>query len=557
MKSTRRSFLQRFGLSAAGLSLSSSIPASPVAGRSGADTPATGDQELFIGDNIAVADTTYGKVRGYIVRNIYTFLGIPYGADTSGTNRFMPPKKPEPWSQVRPAVWWGNSAPQNMERRYADPNASFLDHWNYDDVSENCLSLNIWTPAVGDKKKRPVLVWLHGGGFTSGNSHEHDGYMGENLSRLGNIVFCSVNHRLGPMGFSNFAAINEEKFAASGNVGMLDIVAALQWVKDNISNFGGDPHNVTIMGQSGGGAKVCILTAMPAAQGLFHKAIALSGSSIRAGNKELSEKLGSYILKEAGLSAAEIEKLQQMPWQQYYELAVKASRKLREETGATPGMTGGFSPVADGYSLPQHPFFPTASPFAGNIPMLLCTTFYEFSPSRYDAVLENISLDAVKEKLRERFGDRTETIVDAYARHFPDKKPVEIWTLISSNRQNVVMLADAKAKQEAPVYMAWFGWSPPLFDNRLRAFHCSDICFWFYNTDLMLSHTGGGSRPRNLAAKMAGALIKFMHTGNPNGGGLPEWPRYSSAKGETMILDDKPVLKSDPDGPARKTLPVV
>jgi para-nitrobenzyl esterase len=554
MKSNRRSFLQKLGMGAAGFSIATS-PLSSFSREINHKERNDSDQQLYIGDDIAVANTHYGKVRGYILRDIFTFLGIPYGADTSGANRFMPPQKPAPWSDTKSTVWWGNSAPQNLESRYADANASFLDHWNYDDVSENCLTLNVWSPSISDQKKRPVLVWLHGGGFTAGNSHEQDGYNGENLARFGDIVFCSVNHRLGPMGFSNFARVDAQKFAASGNVGMLDIVSALEWVRDNISNFGGDPSNVTIMGQSGGGAKVCNLTAMPSAKGLFHKAVALSGSSARSGTKENSEKLGAYILKEANLTASEIDKLQKMPWQQYYELTNKASRKLREESGGgTMGMAGGFGPVVDGFYLPQHPFSPAASPLAENIPMILCSTFYESSPSRYDAKLENISLTEVREKLKDRFKEKTDAIVDAYVQNFPSKKPVEIWTMITSNRQSLITVADAKSKQKAPVYTAWFGWLPPLFNNRLRAFHCSDICFWFYNTDVMLSHTGGGSRPKKLATKMAGSLVKFMKTGNPNGAGLPEWKNYSTVNGETMVLEDNPALKNNPDGPARKML---
>ena len=229
-----------------------------------------------------------------------------------------------------PAVWWGNTAPQNMEKRYANVYASFIDHWNYDDVSEDCLKLNVWTPAINDGKKRPVMVWLHGGGYTNGNAIEQDGYHGENFSRKGDVVFVSINHRLGPLGYAHFGAAGE-KFAASGNVGMLDCVAALEWVRDNITNFGGDPGNVTIMGQSGGGAKVCVLTAMPAAKGLFHKAVALSGSSLKAVEKDNAEKLASYVLKEAGLTYNDMDKLQQMPWKQYYEFATRALAKYREE----------------------------------------------------------------------------------------------------------------------------------------------------------------------------------------------------------------------------------
>lgn len=557
MANTRRNFLQKLGFGTTALGLTTAIPLSSSAAHSDNKKPDEEGQVLFIGENIAIANTQYGKVRGFILRGIHTYLGIPYGADTSGENRFMPPKKPASWTDIKPAIWWGNSAPQNMENRYANPYSSFIDHWNYDDVSEDCLRINVWTPALNDGKKRPVVVWLHGGGFVNGNGIEQDGYNGENLTRRGDVVFCSLNHRLGPMGFANFAAMGGEKYAASGNVGMLDIVVALEWVKNNISNFGGDPGNVTIIGQSGGGVKVSTLTAMPSAKGLFHKAVVLSGASLRASDKEVSEKLGAYILQEAGLMATQVDKLQQLPWKEYLDIASRASKKLSDEMRAQGKRGGGWSPVADGKYLPQHPYDPAPTPLAADIPMIICTTFNEASPSRTDASLETITLDGVKEKLKERFGEDAGKVADAYAKAFPEKKPVEIWSMAISNRQNAVALANAKSKQQAPVYLAWFGWQPPLFDNRMRAFHCSDICFWFYNTDLMLTHTGGGARPRKLSEKMADSFLKFVRTGNPNGGGLPTWPKYSSQNGETMILDDTPVVKNDPDRSARTALPVV
>ena len=557
MKSNRRKFIQDLGVGAAGITLAGSTIALPSCASTSSKKEDEDGQLLFIGDNIAVAETQYGKVKGYVLRGINTFLGIPYGADTSGANRFMPPQKPKPWTDTFAAVWWGNSAPQGMDKKYANSYASFADHWNYDDVSEDCLRLNIWTPALNDGKKRPVMVWLHGGGFTFGNAIEQDGYGGENFARHGDIVFCSLNHRLGAFGFTNLAGVGGEKFAASGNVGMLDIVAALEWVRDNISNFGGDPGNVTIMGQSGGGAKVTTTTAMPSAKGLFHKAVVLSGAGVKSGEKEYSEKLGSYVLKEAGLKATEIEKLQLLPWMEYLAIANRAAGKLNEELGpAATGVRRGFSPVVDGVVLPQHPYFPEPSPTADAVPMIICTTFNEQSPSRTDAALEVITLDGVKEKLKERFKEKTGEIVDAYAKAFPDKKPVEIWSMVVSNRQSAIALADAKSKQVSPVYLAWFGWQPPLFDNRMRSFHCSDICFWYYNTDLMLTHTGGGARPRKLSEKMSGSLLQFMKTGDPNGGGLPQWPKYSTANGETMILNDVSEVKNDPDREARKTLAI-
>jgi len=562
MEANRRRFFQTIGAGAAGWTLGSALPASAsvppkTAPAAGGDGPV-----LQVGDGIAVADTGYGKVRGYIVRGVHYFLGMPYGADTTGPNRFMPPQKAKPWTDVFPALWWGNSAPQTMDNRYANKYASFRDHWNYGDVSEDCLRINVFTPSLEDGKKRPVLFWIHGGGFTNGNAIEQDGYNGENLARFGDVVFCSINHRLGPLGYCNLAGVGGESFAGSGNVGMLDIVAALEWVRDNIASFGGDPANVTIMGQSGGGAKVCTLTAMPSAKGLFHKAVVLSGSTVRSGDKEYAEKLGRYVMNEAGLTTAEIGKLQEMPWKQYYDIATKAQHKLAAEmAGAARGLRFGFSPSVDGKILPQHPYVPGPAPTAADVPMIICSTFNEQAPAWMDSSLQSVAWPEVVEKLKERagfgpgLGDKAKDVVDAYARAFPDKKPVEIWSLVASNRQGVVALADAKVQQPAPVFVAWFGWQPPLFDGRIGAFHCLDICFWFHNTDLMLTHTGGGAKARTLGERMSGALVQFMKTGSPNGAGLTPWPKYTSAKGETLVLNDVCEVVNDPDREARKALP--
>ncbi|MCR9062651.1 MAG: carboxylesterase family protein [Cytophagales bacterium] len=546
MSFSRRNFIQSLGFTAAGLSVSGCA----VAAKN--EETDHGEQLLHVGDEIAVATTQYGKVRGFEMQGIKTFLGIPYGADTSGKNRFMPPQKPASWTDVRPALWWGNTAPQIMDNRYANVYASFIDHWNYDDLSEDCLRINVWTPAT-DSKKRPVLVWLHGGGYTNGNAIEQDGYHGENIARLGDLVFCSINHRLGPIGYSDLKAAGGS--AASGNVGNLDMVAALEWVRDNIVNFGGDASNVTIMGQSGGGSKVTTLMNMPAAKGLFHKAVVLSGGSLESQNKEYAEKLGLQIMKEAGLKVGEIDKLQSLSWREYIDIANKAVEAMKTEEEKYAISRGGFAPVGDGEFLKDGSFFQESDHFSAYIPLMICSTFNEFSPSRSDSSLEKVSLEEVKEKIEPRFGEKSGAIVDAYAKNFPEAKPVELWSMILSNRQRVVSIADAKSSQSStPVYMAWYGWQPPLFDNRMRAFHCDDICFWFYNTDRMLTHTGGGKRPKALSEKMAKSLISFMQKGDPNGGGLPTWTPYSKENGETMILDDEPELLNDPDREARKSL---
>lgn len=561
MKPSRRAFVQTIGVGALGATMPALTGCGQKSEPAPADTPI-----LKVGDNIAVADTTYGKVRGYILRDIHYFLGIPYGADTSGANRFMPPQKPKPWTEVFPALYYGPVSPQNMENRYRSPFGAFRDHWNYSDASEDCLRINVFTPALKDGKKRPVMFWIHGGGFSAGNGIEHDGYGGENLARFGDVVFCSINHRLGPVGFCNLSGVGGEAFASSGNVGMLDIVAALEWVRDNIANFGGDPGNVTIMGQSGGGAKVCTLTAMPSAKGLFHKAVVLSGATVKSGDKDYAQKLGAAVLKEAKLKPTEIAKLQEMPWKEFYDIAIKAQQALAKEMASAAGAGGspmrfGFSPCVDGKDIPQHPYSPDAAPTAAGVPMIICSTLNEQAPAAQDSSLMKITLPEVAEKLKQRagfgagFGDKAMEVVQAYAKAFPDKKPVDIWSMVSSNRAGVVTLADAKIKQPSGVYVAWFNWQPPLFDGRIGAFHCVDICFWFYNTDVMLTHSGGGPRPKALSTKMASSLLQFMKTGDPNGQGLTPWTKYTTAKGEVLVLNDTCEMKDDPDREARKALP--
>lgn len=559
MKINRRQFVRNLGMGTATLSIGSLMTSASCVS-SGSSHNENGkvnsdDQILFIGDDIAIAQTEYGKIQGYLLNNVYTFLGVPYGADTSGKNRFMPPQKPESWGGVRPAVFYGNTAPQRMENRWPNNYGTFADHWNYWDVSEDCLYLNVWTPGLADGKKRPVLVWLHGGGFTNGSGIEQDGYHGENISREGNIVFCSINHRLGPIGFSDLSAVGGDQFKDSGNVGMLDIIAALEWVHNNISDFGGDPGNVTIMGQSGGGSKVCTVAAMPAAKGLIHKAVALSGSTTGASDPAMTRKVGEYILKEAGLTSSQIGKLQEIPWRDYLDIADKACKKCWEDQNIKMRRT--FGPVADDVNIPSGVFYSGESQLDSPVvPMIFCTTFHEWNPNRADAALEKITQEGVVEKIRGQYGDKAESIVRAFAENFPDKTPMELWAMISSSRQQVVKTANAKLKQDKPVYMAWFGWCPPLFNNRMRAFHCLDICFWFKNTDRMFTHTGGGKNPRSLSDKMSGALLNFMRTGNPNGGELPVWPEYSEGNGEVMILNNVCEVRNDPDREARKSLEV-
>jgi para-nitrobenzyl esterase len=555
MKSNRRDFFKKIGVGTAGVGLASTFPITSYASDS-KEASASDEQFLKIGDDIAVTNTSNGKVRGYILNDIYTYLGIPYGADTSGKNRFMAPQKPAPWTEIKPTIWWGNTAPQIMDNRYANVDYSFADHWNYDDLSEDCLRLNVWTPAIAEGKNRPVMLWLHGGGFTNGNAVEQDGYHGENFAKKGDLVFVSNNHRLGPLGFTDLSGVGGEKYAASGNVSQLDIIAALEWVRNNISNFGGDPNNVTIMGQSGGGAKVTCTMAMPASKGLVHKGVALSGSMLVGAEQSYSQKLGQYVLEEAGLTLATVDKLQELSWREYINVANLALARIRKEN-SQPGFRGGFGPVADGVHVPKGEFFTQTASHAADMPLMICTTFHEWNPTRTSPELEKIDISGVVDKIKERFGDQSEAIVAAYQKDFPSASPSDIWAMVLSNRQNAIKAANAKSTQSAPVYLAWFGWEPNLYSGRMKAFHCIDICFWYANTDRMYTHTGGGSRPRILSNEMSTSLISFMKTGDPNGSKLPNWPKYSAANGETMILNDQSEVKNKPDGTGLASLPAL
>ena len=345
-----------------------------------------------------------------------------------------------------------------------------------------------------------------------------------------------MNHRLNAFGFSDLSAAGPA-FKYSGNVGVLDLVASLQWVHDNIANFGGDPGNVTIMGQSGGGAKVCDVISMPSAKGLVHKAVALSGNATSATDPASSAAIGAAILKTV---RGDVKKLQAMPWEEYYTLA----HKVAAELGG--GGMGGFSPVADGEVLPADGFF--KDDVAAKVPLILCTTSSEFALSKENLEMENITFDGAVALVRDQFGqENAEAILKAYQAAFPDKKPIELVNMTVAQRKNVLATADAKYAQDAPVYLAWFDYNAPLFGGRIRAFHCSDISYWFKNTDLMVTHTGGGAEPRGVSDQMSAALLAFMRTGDPNCAEIPQWPAYSPEDAPTMIFNVKSEVKNAPD----------
>jgi para-nitrobenzyl esterase len=537
------------GAAAPGVSGALAAPARVQAAQSAAP--------LIARDGDAVVATRAGRVAGYIRNGIFTFKGIPYADDCAGPNRFMPPVKPKSWEGLRSSRQYGYVAPQGPRAGWANDEEAFMFAWDDGVQSEDCLRVNVWTPAVGDGKKRPVMVWLHGGGYTAGSGQELRSYDGENVARRGDAVVVSLNHRLNAFGYLDLSKFGDQ-YSASGNVGMLDIVAALEWVRDNIENFGGDPGVVTIFGQSGGGGKVTTLMAMPAAKGLFHRAIVESGSILQGIPQENAQKATDAIVSELGLAPATIGQIQTLPYQQILTAADKLLRERRPRPrGGIPDFRHirdllGFAPVVDGKTLPNHPFDPHAPEISADVPMIIGTTLNEFVTAINHPEFEAMSEADLETRVRGLYGDRTMSVIDAFRLRTPRAKPFDLWSRIAASgvRGSAIEQAKLKAAQgRAPAYLYWFTWQTPILSGRPRAFHCAEIAFVFDNTDRCETMTGGGAEPRALAGKMCDAWIQFARTGDPNHPQLPRWPAFSAQTIPTMIFDNPPRVEMNPDGP--------
>jgi para-nitrobenzyl esterase len=515
-------------------------------GKSVVETPAS-----------AIVETSAGKVRGFVRNGIVTFKGIPYGATTAGEARFQPPAAPTPWTQVRATMSDGPVCPQPVRSGWLSDRAAFLYDWDDGYPSEDCLRLNVWTPAAEERGKRPVMVWLHGGGYEAGSSQELPSYDGENLSRRGDVVVVSINHRLNVFGYLNMAAVGGEKYARSVNVGMLDIVAALQWVRDNVARFGGNPGNVTVFGQSGGGAKVSTLMAMPSAQGLFHKAIVQSGSQLRLASAEASAAQAAAVLKELQAQGIGSEQLTQTPPARLVEIATAVKNKLMS-TNPRASITDrlGWQPWIDGSVVTSHPFDPQAPALAAKVPMLIGTTLHEFSSAAMLPDPRSLTEQWLVEDVAKTYGDSAKGIVEAFKRGHPGALPYELAAIIGATatfRSAAVRQAQLQSTN-APTYMYWFAWKTPVLDGTPLAYHCAELAFAFDNIDRCANSTGGTPQARDLAAKVSQAWIQFARTGNPNHSGLPDWPAVSAQALPTMIFDTRCEVKDNPDAPERKAL---
>jgi para-nitrobenzyl esterase len=483
-----------------------------------------------------VADTAYGKVRGTVINKVNAFKGIPYGASTEGANRFMPPQKPTPWTGVKDALEWGPEAPQGPHTEIPEVLATVPKGT----ISEDCLHLNVWS--TGFRGKRPVMVWFHGGGFTSGNG-SYTIYDGANMARKHDVVVVTINHRLNSFGFLYLAEVGGEKFSQVSNVGMLDGVAALEWVHDNIAHFGGDPNNVTIFGQSGGGGKVSTLLAMPSAFGLFHRAIVQSGANLRGVARADATKTAQTLMAKLNVKTA--EELQKVPMDQ-----------LVAATLSTRGLS--LSPVTDGKSLPGDPFDPTAPVISADIPLLVGTTQFEvnFFPNTNLNPIDDAALHASFKQATRASDADVDKLIGVYRKGRPKATNVDLSQIVASDnfRAQVVTETERKSAQKAPVYAYYFTWPSPVHDGKLKAFHTLEIPFVLANVDEAKSMTGTGQDRYALQDKMSGAWAAFARTGNPNHKGLPTWPAFKMDSRSTMVFDNECAVVNDPHGEERLAL---
>jgi len=487
-------------------------------------------------DETAIAETASGRIRGKRENGVHIFKGVPYGAPTTG-RRFLPSAKPQPWTNVRDAFEYG---PRAFQFRTDGPvNRSQPE-------SEDCLVLNVWTPGLRDNGKRPVMFWCHDGGFAygAGASPRTDG---TNLARKHDVVVVTINHRLNIFGYLYLGEAGGSEFAESGNAGMMDIVLALHWVKDNIANFGGDPNNVTIFGQSGGGSKVSCLMAMPAARGLFHKAIVQSGSGIRMIEREPAAATAAEALAAAGLGKHQVRELQQI-----------RPERLLEVAGAITHFKGGVGtsgpqilrPVVDARVLPTHPFDPVAPRISASIPMIVGTTAQET-----DLIYREPPLDeaAMRAKLKDSVGDASDRLIEGYRKWMPGVSPTDLYVAISTDgmRMRAITQSERKAALgKAPVYMYLFQFQHPV----QKAFHTIDIPFAFDNVDLNKNTTGSGPESYQLADRHSRAWVAFARTGNPGHAGIPEWPAFDAGDRRTMLIDKEWMVEGDPLSEGRRLM---
>ena len=500
--------------------------------------------------------TTGGTLRGAIVEGIAAFKAIPYAAPPVGAHRFLPPGPAQPWSGVRDATAYAGRAPQAGLRSATRPELeTFSGAPDTSPDSEDCLTLHVWTPNPGDGAGRPVMVWLHGGAFSYGSANS-DRLRGSRLAKRGDVVVVTVNHRLNIFGHLDLSEAGGAAYARSGNAGVLDLIAALEWVRDNIAAFGGDPGNVTIFGESGGGGKVSTLLAMPSAMGLFHKAIIQSGAAIRHRTKERALKLTELVVKELGIATDVIASLRAVPVARLLA-AIKPAERVLGASDHRLFDRYPFGPVVDGDVLPNQPFDPEAPDIMGDIPLLIGDMKDETASflAPDDLVWNRtLSEEQMIERVAAIAGTYTDRVVDTYRRQYPGASPADrlIATTTDSNfRIRSLTLAQRRAaKAAAPVWMYAFDWETPVLGGKMKAPHAMDVPFTFDTIDLT-SATDNSETAKRLAAAMSGTWAAFARHGVPDNPSIPHWPPYTAADRATLIFDATCRIENDPRGDTR------
>ncbi|OIN55530.1 carboxylesterase/lipase family protein [Arsenicibacter rosenii] len=503
---------------------------------------------LVSGKDAAVVGTAYGKVRGYIHNGIFTFKGIPYAK----AKRFMAPSKPDSWTGVRSSMSYGPVCPLMDPTTTVNDESEFVFHHDWGYPNEDCLRLNIWSKGVNDGKKRPVMVWLHGGGHTAGSSQELPSYDGENISKKGDVVLVSINHRLNILGFLDLSAYGDQ-YKASPNNSVHDMIAALQWVKANIAGFGGDPDNVTIFGQSGGGGKVNTLLNTPSAKGLFSKAIIQSGGlGLQFNDQTITRRISALVLEEFNLNPGQVDSLQSVPFEKLAAAGKKAIQKVQAQLTKEGKPLGPFgwswAPVLDGNLLPYQPVSAEAKAISANIPLLIGSTKNEFAPFFGMGAGPVNSMADVRNALTKQYGDKADAYIAAVKKAYPEtQKPEDFLNIDDMFRRSAIKMADLKAASPAPVYMYLFTWQSPVVDGKYKSLHCMEIPFVFDNIGRCEEMTGGGKEAYVLADKMSQSWINFARTGNPGHKGLPSWKPYTPQNGAAMLFDNQCVEKTHHD----------
>lgn len=500
-------------------------------------------------------DTESGRLRGQSSQGIISFKGVPYGSSTHETNRFLPPVPIKPWTGTRDALEYGPIAPQeNVAEKVQIFSAGGFDGvipLHKEGASEDCLRLNVWTPGLDTAGRRPVMVWLHGGSFIGGSGNA-SWYNGRNLSRRGDAVVITVNHRLGALGCMYLGERFGETMASSGLLVMLDIILALKWVQANIARFGGNPQNVTIFGESGGGSKVSALLAMPGAKGLFHKAIIQSGAGVRMHTPEQASRVTDLMISELGLARPTLQTLQSIPIDPLIAAQQRVVKRVRG--GELPGVATEFRPVLDGRHLPQHPFDPVAPAISAHVPLLIGTNETDASWGIWrDVHASPIGTDPdVVARLSRSHGERAEDIVRTYRQLYPSLSAQDLYIRIKSSPHMSITIAERKSALSAPVFMFLFAWATPAYGGELGSPHMLDVPLVFDNVQAANLFTGGGGDAVRMAAILSEAWANFARNGIPSSSRLPAWPAYDVTTRETMILDNEFRVVSDPGSAARK-----